>query len=129
MFIHYLVNCLFMLLCIIFICLFIPFKLLASLLLLLVQFAQFILSIVTHSEEHLTGLQSCPVVCSPKGVICGTYFFRFGYIGWKPGRKFRSRIRMGDSAVSTRDTTPRIETRLSVDPHLCHVWLISLLSI
>ena len=77
MFINYLVNCLFILLCIIFICLFIPFKLLASLLLLLIQFAQIVLSIVTHSEEHPTGLQSCPVVCSPKGVICGTYLFPF----------------------------------------------------
>ena len=47
----------------------------------------------------------------------------FGYIEWKPGRKFRSRIRMDGSAVCTRDTTPRTETRLSVDPHLCRVWI------
>ena len=43
----------------------------------------------------------------PKGVTCGTHLFRFGYIGWKPGRKFRSWIRMDGSAVCNRDTTPR----------------------
>ena len=36
----------------------------------------------------------------------------FGYIGWKPRRKFRSRIRMDGSAVCTRDTTPRTEMGL-----------------
>ena len=93
-----------------YVCLFILFSLFTPLLLLLVySIRSNCLSIVTHSEEHPTGLQSYPVVCSPKGVICGTYFFLFGYIGWKPGRKFRSRIRMDGSAVCTRDTTPRIE--------------------
>ena len=66
-------------------------------------------------------------VFSKKGYIRDT-FSPFWYIGWKPGRKFRSRIRMDGSAVCTRDTTPRTKTGLSVDPHLCHVWLISLLS-
>ena len=121
----------FILLRIIFIfCLFILFKSLASLLLLFVQFARIILFIVSHSEEHPTGLQSCPIVCSPKRSYMRDIFFsHFGYIGWKPGRKFRSRIRMDGSAVCTRDITPRTKTGLSVDPHLCHVWLISLLSI
>ena len=75
------------------------------------------------------GSNHAPSCVLPKGVICVTYFSRFGYIGWKPGRKFRSRIRMDGSAVCTRDTTPRTKTGLSVDPHLYHVWLALLLSI
>ena len=34
------------------------------------------------------------------------------YIGWKPRRKFGSRIRMDGSVVCTRDTTPRTEVGL-----------------
>ena len=81
------------------------------------------ISTVTYPRRHPMGFQSCPAVCFLKGVTFGTHFSRFGYIGWKPGRKFRSRIRMDGSAVCTRDTTPRTETRLSVDPHLCRVWI------
>ena len=33
--------------------------------------------------------------------------FPFWYIGWKPGRKFHSRIRMDDNTVCNRDTIPR----------------------
>ena len=79
--------------------------------------------------EHPTGFQSSPAECFPKGVTCEAPLSCFGYIGWKPGRKFRSRIRMDGSAVYTRDTTPRTKMGLSVDPHLCPVWLTSLLSV
>ena len=71
-----------------------------------------LLSMAFHSKEHPTGLQSCPAVCSPKGVTFETHFSPFWYIGWKPGRKFRSRIQMDGSAVCTRDTTPRTEMGL-----------------
>ena len=87
------------------------------------------LSIVTYPRRYSTGFQSYPVLCLPERGHIRYIFVLFGYIEWKPGRKFRSRIRMDGSAVCTRDTTPRTKTGLSVDPHLCHVWLISLLSI
>ena len=121
-------------------CLFNLFYLFVPLFLLLVcSIRSNCLPIVIHSEEHPTGFQSCPVVCSPEGVICGTYFFLFGYIGWKPGRKFRSRIRMDGSAVCTRDTTPRTEMGLKyrfaflpclINDYLFYfAWLILLLFI
>ena len=58
-------------------------------------------------EGAWRGFNHAPPCAFPKGVTCGTYLFRFGYIGWKSGRKFRSRIRMDGSAVCTWDTTPR----------------------
>ena len=48
-------------------------------------------------------------VFSNRGYIWDALFIPFWYIGWKPGCKFRSRIRMDGSAVCTRDTTPRSE--------------------
>ena len=65
------------------------------------------LSIVTYPRRYSTGFQSYPVLCLPERGHIRYIFVLFGYIGWKPGRKFRSRIRMDGSAVCTRDTTPR----------------------
>ena len=48
-------------------------------------------------------------VFSNRGYIRDALFIPFWYIGWKPGRKFHSRIRMDGSAVCTKDTTPRTE--------------------
>ena len=73
----------------------------------LVSFSTFA---VIYPMEHPTGFQSSPAECFPKRVTCEANLFRFGYIRWKPGRKFRSRIRMDGSAVCTWDTTPRTET-------------------
>ena len=55
----------------------------------LVSFSTFA---VIYPMEHPTGFQSSPAECFPKRFTCETHLFRFGYIGWKPGRKFRSRI-------------------------------------
>ena len=68
--------------------------------------------IVIYPMEHPTGFQSIPAECFPKGVTCEAPLSYFGYIGWKPGRKFRSRLRMDGSAVCTRDTTPPTEMGL-----------------
>ena len=51
-------------------------------------------------------------VLSKKG-LHSEHAFPFWYIEWKPGRKFRSRIRMDGSAVCTRDTTPRTKMELN----------------
>ena len=78
----------------------------------LVSFSTFA---IIYPMEHPTGFQSSPAECFPKRVIFEPHLFRFGYIGWKPGRKFRSRIRMDGSAVCTRDTTPRTKTGSNMD--------------
>ena len=96
----------------IFVSLFIMFNLFALLCLFYLIYFYFLpnLSIVIHPMEHPTGFQSSPAECFPKRVTCEAPFPCFWYIGWKPGRKFRSRIRMDGSVVCTRDTTPRTET-------------------
>ena len=67
------------------------------------------------------GFQSYPAVCFPERGHIRDIFVLFGYIGWKPGRKFRSLIRMDGSAVCTRDTTPRTKTGLNMDLHFYYV--------
>ena len=93
---------------------------------------------VIYPMEHPTGFQSSPAECFPKRVTCEAPLSCFGYIEWKPGRKFRSRIRMDGSAVCTRDTTPRtkrgLKCRFAFLPYLNRsylfcVWLILLLII
>ena len=80
------------------------------------------------------GFNRAPPSVFQKRVIVKTRFISFRYIGWKPGRKFRSRIRMDSSAVCTRDTTPRTEVGLKCGftflPCLINffiVWFVSLL--
>ena len=90
---------------------------------LLVQFALLVYLLSLTPKSTRLGFNHALSCVLQKELYAGHTFFRFGYIGWKPGRKFRSRIRMDGSAVCTRDTTPRTEMRLSVDPHLCRVWI------
>ena len=49
------------------------------------------------------------------------------YIRWKPGHKFRSRIKMNGSAVCTCDTTPR--TKVRAKGCSTRVWIYSLIPI
>ena len=56
------------------------------------------------------GFNHAPSCVLQKELYAGHTLFRFGNIGWKPRRKFHSRIRMDGSMVYTRDTTPRTET-------------------
>ena len=63
-------------------------------------------------------------VFSNRGYIRDALFIPFWYIGWKPRRKFRSRIRMDGSAVCTRDTTPRTKNGVKMwTRFFCHVWV------
>ena len=90
---------------------------------LFVQFALLVYLLSLTPKSTRLGFNHVPSCVPQKKLYAGHTFFHFGYIGWKPGRKFLSRIRMDGSAVCTQDTTPRTETRLSVDPYLCRVWV------
>ena len=80
----------------------------------LVSFSTFA---VIYPMEHLTGFQSSPAECFPKRVTCEAPVSCFGYIGWKPGRKFRSRIRIdgSESVLGIQLHVPKQDQ--SVDSH------------